>query len=297
MVVQLLPDVLGAVLPGPEVDLDEVHAGLVVQVLQNIGGGDLVKVAVAEGGKGPDPDLLHQGNAVLFTEFLERQGQVFQVRVHALDLLAAGGHGIAVIAALGNAAVAVEVIALVLGLQQFAEGLELLLHLEQPRIADDVSDGAGKGLDHLAGAVLVVAVELRTVMGDAAELFHIVHRVVGRNTHDGAHLITASVVMRRPALSADTVKALIDGVILIALLFQVHTSAQTSGTAADDGDANVFVHCFPPYKIENLVSCAYLLRCVNYTTESGQFHYILFDLCQNTCKICKISFLFLCLMI
>ena len=33
MVVELLPDVLGAVLPGPQVDLHEVHGGLEVQIL------------------------------------------------------------------------------------------------------------------------------------------------------------------------------------------------------------------------------------------------------------------------
>ena len=297
VVVQLLPDVLGAVLPGPEVDLDEVHAGLIVQILQNVSGGNLVKVAVAEGSEGSDPDLLHQGNAVLLAEFLEGQGKVFQIRVHTLDLLAARRHGITVVAALGDAAVTVEVIALVLGLQQFAEGFELLLHLEQPGVLDDVSDSAGERLDHLAGTVLVVAVELRAVVGDAAELFHIVHCIVGRNTHDGAHLIAASVVMRRPALAADAVETLIDGVVLITLLFQVHTRAQAGRTAADDGDANVFVHSFPPYEFDNLVKCALLLRCVNYTTDSGQFHYIFFCLCQNTCKICKISFLFLRLMV
>ncbi len=42
-IVQGLPDELSAFLPGPEVDLDEVHAGLEVQILQNVRRGDLVK--------------------------------------------------------------------------------------------------------------------------------------------------------------------------------------------------------------------------------------------------------------
>ena len=145
-------------------------------------------------------------------------------------------------------------------------GLSAGMYLEQPGVLDDVADGAGERLDHLAGTVLVIAVELRAVVGDAAELFHIMYGVVGRNTHDGAHLIAASVVVRGPALAADTVEALIDGIVLITLLFQVHTRAQAGRTAADDGDANVFVHSFPPYEFDNLVKCAFLLRCVNYTT-------------------------------
>ena len=270
VVVELLPDVLGALLPGPEVDLDEVHAGLEVEVLQNVGGGDLVKVAVAEGGEGSDPDLLDQGNAVHLAELLEREREILQVGVLALDLLAAGGDGVAVVAALGDAAVAVDVIALVLGLQQLAELLELALHLEHPGVADDVAERTGKGLDHVALAVLVVAVELGTVVRDAAELLDVLNGVVGRNAHDGAHLVTAAVVVRAPALAADAVVALEDHVVLIALLLEIHAGGEARGAAADDGDANVLVHVFPPF----ISFGCFLLRYSYYTTTQRKMHYL-----------------------
>ena len=246
VIIQLFPDVLGAFFPCPEIDLHEVHAGLIVQIFQNIGSGNFIKVTIAEGSEGSDPDLLNQGNLVLLAEFLERQSKILQVRVYALDLLAARRHGVAVVTTLGNTAVTVEVIALVLGFQQFTKGLELFFHLEQPGVPDDVADRAGKGFDHLTARILIVAVELRTVVGDTAELLDVVNGIVGWNTHDGAHLIAASVVVRRPALAADAIQTLKNGVVLIAFLLQVHTCAEAGGAAADDCDANVFVHVFPP---------------------------------------------------
>ena len=247
MLVELLPDILGAFLPGPEVDLDEVHAGLIVKILQNIGSGDLVKVAVAEGGERSDPDLLNQRNAVHFAELLEREGQILQVGVHAFDLLTARSNGIAVVTTLGNAAVAVDVIALVLGLQQLAELLQLALHLEHPGILDDVAERAGKGLDHVALSVLVVTVELGAVVGDAAELFHVMNSIVGGNAHDSAHLIASAVVVGAPALAADAVIALEDHIVFVSLFLEIHAGGKTRRAAADDGDANVLVHVLPPY--------------------------------------------------
>ena len=275
VVVQLLPDVLGAFLPGPEVDLDEVHAGLEIQILQDVGRRDLVKIAVAERGEGPDPDLLHQGNAVELAEILERHRQVLQVRVLALYALAAGGHGIAVIAAFGHTPVPVEVIALVLGLQQLAEGGQLLLHLQQPGVADEIGKGLRKRLNDVAAAVLVIAVQLRAVVRDAAELFDILHRIVGGDAHDGAHFIPASVVMRAPALAAHAVQTLKNRVVFIALLLQIHTGAQTGRAAADNGDANVFVHSFPPFLFFMSVFSKNCHDKKNYTTTCRKYHYTL----------------------
>ncbi len=137
---------------------------------------------------------------------------------------------------------AVQVVAFVLGLEELAELGELLLHLQQPGVADDVAEGTGKGFDHVAVAVLVVAVELRAIMGDAAELFHIMHGVVRGHAHDGAHLITAAVIIRRPALAAYTVQALQDRIVGIALLLQIHTGGKTGRAAADYAYTRVFVH-------------------------------------------------------
>ena len=197
---------------------------------------------MAEGGEGSDPDLLDELAAVLLAEFLEGQRQILQVGVDALDLFPAGSHGKAVVTALGNAAVTVDVIALILGLQQFAELGQLLLHLQQPGVADDVAQGSGKGLNDLAVGVLVVAVELGAVVGDAAELLHIVHGVVRGHAHDGAHLIALAVVVGGPALAAHSVRLLKDGVVGIALLLQIHARSQARRAAADDADTHILVH-------------------------------------------------------
>jgi hypothetical protein len=102
---------------------------------------------------------------------------------------------VAFIAALGDAAVAVDVIALVLGLQQFAELLDLVLHLHQARKLQQILLGIER-LNDIALGVLVFPAQRRSVMGDAAELFDIVDRVVGFDAHDGAHLIALAVVHR-----------------------------------------------------------------------------------------------------
>jgi len=129
LVVQMLEDGLGAVLPGPQIHLDEVHAGLEVQILDDVRGRDLIKVAVAEGRERTDPDILDQRDPVHLAELAERHRQILQIRVLAFDVMAVRIRAVAFIAALGDAAVAVDVIALVLGLQQFAELLDLVLHL------------------------------------------------------------------------------------------------------------------------------------------------------------------------
>ena len=235
MVVELLPDPLRAVLPGPEVALDEVHRGLEVQIFQDVGRRDLVEIAVAEGREGADPDVLHELDAVDLAELVERKGQVLQVGVDAGDLLALRGDGVAVVAAFGDAAVAVDVVAFIFGLQELAEAGDLLLHLQQTGDLREVLRGL-EGLDDLAVHVLVVAVQLRAVVGDAAELLDVVDRVVGRDAHDRAHLVAPPVVVRGVALAAHMVVPLEDGVILVALLLEVHGRGETRRAAADDTD-------------------------------------------------------------
>ena len=241
VLVQLLPDVLRAVLPGPQVDLDEVHGGLEVEVLQDVGCGDLVEVAVAEGSEGSDPDILDEFDAIHLAELVEGHAQILQVGVLAGDGFSARGDGIAFVAAFRDASVAVQVVALILGLQQFAELLDLLFHLEQAGDLEDVFLRF-EGFDDLARAVLVVAVEFRAVVGDAAEFFHVVDGIVGGYAHDSAHLIAAAVVGRGPALAADAVEALEDGVVLVSLLLEIHACGETGGAAADDADTGVLVH-------------------------------------------------------
>ncbi len=249
MLVQGLPDELGAVLPGPEVDLDEVHAGLEIQIFKDIGGRDLVEIAIAEGGEGADPDVLDQFHSVLLAELGKRHCQVLEVGIDAAYRLSFGaGCGEAFVAALCHAPVAVEVVAFILGLQKLSEFLELSLHLQETGDLQDVLSGL-EGLDDLAQTVLIVAVELGAVMGDAAEFLHVMHGIIGRNAHDGAHLITAAVIPGRPALAAYPVVLLQDGIVLIPLLLQIHTCGKACGSASDDTDSDVFIHVqFPPVK-------------------------------------------------
>ena len=71
VIVELLPDVLCAVFPGPQIDFYEVHAGLEVEVLENVGSRDLIEVAVAEGGVRSDPDVLCKLDTVFGAEIFE----------------------------------------------------------------------------------------------------------------------------------------------------------------------------------------------------------------------------------
>ena len=253
MLVQGLPNELRALLPRPEINLDKVHASLEIEVLEHVGRRDLVKIAIAKGRERSDPDVLHQLDAVDLAELLERQRKVLQVGVYTADRLSFGTCcGEALITAFRHAPVAVDVVAFVFGLQKLAEFLELALHLEEARYFGDVLLGL-EGLDDLAHAVLVIAVQLRAVMRDPAEFLHVVHGVVRRDAHDGAHLIAAAVVVRRPALAADTVILLKDRVILVAFLFQVHAGRQACGASADDTDFRVLVHIVLRYRIARIV--------------------------------------------
>ena len=236
MLVQLLPDVLGSVLPGPQIDLDEVHGGLEIQILHDVGRRDLVKVAVSEGGKRSDPDILHQLDAVQLAEFLEGKGQILQIRVDALDLFSARRNGIAVVASFGNAAVAVHIVAFVFGFKKLAEFLDLLLHFQKMRDLRDVFLRL-EGLDDLALLALIVSVELRTVVGDAAEIFDVLYRIIGRNAHNGAHLVAASLVIRRVALAAHMIVFFQYRIVFVALLLQIHGSGQSGRASADDTDS------------------------------------------------------------
>ena len=191
----------------------------------------------------PYPDILNQLNAVLFAELGEGESQVLQILVYAADRLTAGSNGKALVTALGSAPVTVDVVALVLGLQQLAELLELLLHLQKSGDLQDVLLGL-EGLDYLAVLVFVVAVELGAVVGDAAELLHIVDGVVRGHAHDCAHLIAAAVEVRGPALAAYTVTLLQNAVILIALLLQIHTCGKPGRAAANYAYAGVLVHFY-----------------------------------------------------
>ena len=242
MVIQLFPDVLCSVLPGPQIDLDKVHAGLEIQILQNVSGRNLVEIAVAERGERPDPDILDKFNTVLFAELIERKRQIFQVRVLSADRLTLCALlGETVITAFRNSAVSVDVISFVFGFQQLAELFHLVLHSQKTRDLKKILLRLER-LDDFALTVLVVSVQFGTVVCDAAEFFRVMHRVIAGNAHDGAHLIAASVICRGPALTAYAVEPLQNRIVFIAFLLQVHTCRQSGGTASNNADAGVFVH-------------------------------------------------------
>ena len=46
--IQAFPNVLGAFLPGPEINIDEIHCRLEVKILQNICRRDLIKVSITK---------------------------------------------------------------------------------------------------------------------------------------------------------------------------------------------------------------------------------------------------------
>ena len=239
--VEAFPDVLRSVLPRPEVDVDKVHRRLEVKILQNIGGWNLVKIAVTKGCEGPDPDILHELTAVLFTEGLEREGQIFQIGVAELNSLAAGSNRIAVTSALGNTAVAVHIIASVLGFQNLAELLHLALHLEEAGNLQDIFFGFER-LNHFTGTVFVVSVQFRAVMCDAAEFFHVMHGIVRGHTHNSTHLVSLSLVGGRPALAAYAIGLLVDHIVFIALFLEIHARGKACRASADNCHAYIFVH-------------------------------------------------------
>ena len=75
--------------------------------------------------------------------------------------------------------------------------------------------------------------------------------------------------MGGPALAADAVEALENGVVGIALLLQIHARGQAGRAAADDADARVLVHSFPPVKFLVLERPCFTLNFyVKYTTKA-----------------------------
>jgi hypothetical protein len=64
--------------------------------------------------------------------------------------------------------------------------------------------------------------------------------VIGRHAHDSPHLIASSLVLGTVALSAYMVLLLKDGIILIALLLEIHTRGKPCRAAANDADLCVF---------------------------------------------------------
>ena len=97
-------------------------------------------------------------------------------------------------------------------------------------------------VDDVALQVLVVAVQARAVMRDAAEVLDILDGVVRGNAHDGAELVTAAFVFGRMALATDPAVALEDGVVLVTCLLQVHACGKAGRATADDRDAYVLIH-------------------------------------------------------
>ena len=219
LLVEGLVDGLGAIFPGPEVDVDEVHHRLEVEVFEDVGGRDFIEIAIAERGERANPDLGDEGDAVDFAEFVEREGEVLEVRVDAFDGLTSRGDREAFVTAFGDAEVAADVVAFVLGFEQAAHLLDLALQFEEVR---DAGELFVETVIDAAIEVLVGTVEFRAVMGDAGEFFDVVNRIVGGNTHDGAHLIAFAIMNRRVAFAAHVVGFLINHVILVSLFLEIH---------------------------------------------------------------------------
>ena len=235
------PDGLGTGAPGPELARgEELLDGKGVQVLEDVGRRDLVEVAVAEGGEGALPDHLGVLAVVELEELGEGQAEVLEVGVVALDVgeLELGRGAGALVAALGHAAVAVDVVALVLGGQQAGELPHFHDLLEQLELAllEWRAVGVAEGAAH-GGAV---------GMRGAAELLALMHGEIGVAAHDRTHLdgailpltlLVLDLHVGREGLTAHMVGLLVDHVVEIARLLEVHGRRDAGRAAADYADA------------------------------------------------------------
>ena len=77
-------------------------------------------------------------------------------------------------------------------------------------------------------------------MAYTGKLFYLMDRMVGDGTHDGAGLVGAFLIadlqLRGIALAADLIQFFIDLIVLVSLFLEIHSSGNTSRTAADNTD-------------------------------------------------------------
>ena len=144
----------------------------------------------------------------------------------------------ALVAALGHAAVAVHVVALVLGGQKLGELTHLHDLFEQLELAllERRAIGVAEGAAH-GGAVGV---------SGAAELLALMHGEIGVAAHDRAHLdgtvlplalLVLHLHVRREGLASHVIGLLVDHVVEVARLLEIHGRRGSGRSAAHDADA------------------------------------------------------------
>ena len=158
---------LGAVGPRPQISLGKGHHGDEVEVLQHVGGRDVVEVPVAEGREGVDPQVSGGLAPVEGEELVEGQHEVL------VNLVV----------------VAVGVISLVLRREQLTQLLHCCHNLRATHriLFRDVD---------LAVLVQELATQFRPVDLVAGAIHDLLSGVVAGDAHDGSHLITTAVVVR-----------------------------------------------------------------------------------------------------
>ena len=178
MCLDAFPNGLCAVFPCPEIDFDEVHAGLEIKIFENVCCRDFIEVAITEGCEWSDPNFLCKLDSIEFAELAEWQAEVFQVLVDAADWFTlCVSLRATFISALCNTAVTVDIIADVLCFKDFTKLLDLFFHLEKLWDLEWVLLWI-EWINDFALAVFVVSVELWAVVIGVSEDFCIVNSIV-----------------------------------------------------------------------------------------------------------------------
>ena len=89
----------------------------------------------------------------------------------------------------------VDIIAFILCLQNLPEFFDLLFHLQQAGNLQEILLRF-KRFNYITVTVFIVPVQFRAIMRYTAELFHVMNGIIRRNTHNGSHFITFSLIMR-----------------------------------------------------------------------------------------------------
>jgi len=255
VLIDALIDTLSAVFPSPKTDVDEFDGGGDVEILHDVSRGHFIEEAIAEAGERSDPNPHDRFDFVEFAELGEGQGEILEVLVGAFDML----HVVAIsliqtiVAAFGDASVAIDVVAGVFGLHDFGEAFDGLLEFKKGK---ELLEGEVffdfERVNLFAVGITVDAAHRRSIsVAHAAELFAFVNGIVGFRAHDGAHfdgafffVVDAHLHLRGVALPADPVVLLINDIVLVSLFLKIHSSSDARRPAANDADSLIEISHF-----------------------------------------------------
>ena len=148
----------------------------------------------------------------------------------------------ALVSALRDAAVSVDVVAVIFFVEKFIE----FFHLHKLLQKRDFRRFLRGSVGHHKAATHRGPVEV----GGAAELFALLNGEIGVATHNGAHLDSSVLPLSvggftlhqgRESLAADAVGLFVNDVVVVPVFFKVHCRTRSGGPAADDANSYVFV--------------------------------------------------------